>query len=57
MRKHYVLANAALWAAAMLATAALKAPDFLSLVLPPSLATLSLLMVDLHARLNRSDLS
>jgi len=57
VRKHYVLANAALWAAAMLATAALKAPDFLSLVLPPSLATLSLLMVDLHARLNRSDLS
>lgn len=57
MRKHYVLANAVLWAAAMLATAALKAPNFLSLVLLPTLATLSLLMVGPHARLNRSDLS
>jgi hypothetical protein len=57
VRKHYVLANAVLWAAAMLAAAALKAPNFLLLVLLPTLATLSLLMVGPHARHNRSDLS
>jgi hypothetical protein len=57
MKKNYVLANAVLWAAAMLAAAALKAPNFLSLVLLPTLATLSLLMTSWRACLNRSELS
>jgi hypothetical protein len=57
MRKRYVLANALLWAAAILAAAVLKAPNFLSLVLLPMLATLSLLMVGPDACLNRSDIS
>ena len=57
MRKRYVLANALLWAAAILAAAVLKAPNFLSLVLLPMLATLSLLTVGPDACLNRSDIS
>ncbi|MFC5436276.1 hypothetical protein ACFPME_06890 [Rhodanobacter umsongensis] len=57
MKKHYLLANAALWAAAMLVAAVLKAPNFLSLVLLPMLATLSLLMVGPGACLKRSDIS
>ncbi|HEV2682430.1 MAG TPA: hypothetical protein VGV14_18145 [Rhodanobacter sp.] len=57
MRKRYMLANALLWAAAILAAAILKAPNFLSLVLLPLLATLSLLMVGPDACLNRSDIS
>ncbi|HWX66706.1 MAG TPA: hypothetical protein VNZ27_09810 [Rhodanobacter sp.] len=57
MRKRYVLANALLWAAAILAAAVLKAPNFLSLVLLPMLATLSLLTVGPGACLNRSDIS
>lgn len=57
MKKRYVLANAMLWAAAMLAAAVLKAPVFLSLVLLPLLATLSLLAAGPGACLNRSDIS
>jgi hypothetical protein len=57
MRKRYVLANAALWAAAILAAAVLKAPNFFSLVLLPLLATLSLHMARPDACLNRSDIS
>jgi hypothetical protein len=37
----YVLANAMLWAAAIVAAAILGAPGFLSLILLPLLATLS----------------
>jgi len=55
MRKHYVLANAVLWAAAILAAA--KAPVFLSLILLPMLATLSLLTAGPDACRNRSDIS
>ena len=57
MRKRYVLANAVLWAAAILAAAVLKAPHFLSLILLPMLATLSLLTAGPDACLNRSDVS
>jgi hypothetical protein len=57
MKKRYVLANAMLWAAAILAAAVLKAPDFLPLVLLPTLATLSLLTVAADACLNRSTIS
>jgi len=57
MRKHYLLANAVLWAAAMLAAATFKAPNFLSLVLLPMLATLSLLAAGRDACPNRSDIS
>ncbi|MEO8999372.1 MAG: hypothetical protein ABI227_10130 [Rhodanobacter sp.] len=57
MRKQYILANAILWAAAIVAAAAVAAPVFLSLVLLPTLATLSLLMAGPDACLNRSDIS
>ncbi len=43
MRKRHVLANAILWAAAIMASSALAVPGFLALVLLPSLAMLSLL--------------
>ncbi|MBD8879864.1 MULTISPECIES: hypothetical protein [Rhodanobacter] len=58
MRKRYVLANAMLWAAAMLAAAVLKAPNFLTVLLLPMLATLSTLVARRpEFCLNRSDLS
>ncbi|WP_168171122.1 hypothetical protein [Rhodanobacter sp. B04] len=57
MRKRYVLANAMLWAAAILAAAVLKTPMFFSLILLPLLATLSLLTASRDACLNRSDIS
>jgi hypothetical protein len=57
MRKPYVLANAMLWAAAIIASAVLAAPNFLSLVLLPLLAILSQLMVGQRACFQRSDLS
>ncbi|UJJ59815.1 hypothetical protein [Rhodanobacter denitrificans] len=57
MKRHYVLANSVLWAAAILAAALLKAPNFYSLVLLPTLATLSLFTVGRDACLNRSDVS
>ncbi|GAB3779997.1 hypothetical protein [Dyella agri] len=57
MRKPYVLANALLWAAAMLAAAVLRAPVFLTIVLLPMLATLSTLAAGRDACLNRSELS
>ena len=57
MSKRYVLANAMLWAAAILAAAVLKAPVFLSVVLLPMLATLSLLAVRPGTCPGRSDIS
>ena len=57
MKKRDVLANSVLWAAAILAAALLKAPNFYSLVLLPTLATLSLFTVGRDACLNRSDVS
>ena len=57
MRKPYVLANAMLWAAAIIASAELAAPNFLRLLLLPSLAILSQLMVRQCACFQRSDLS
>jgi hypothetical protein len=57
MKNRYVLANAVLWAAAILAAAMLRAPGFLLLVLLPTLATLSLLTVAADACLNRSTIS
>lgn len=48
MRKQHVLAHAMLWAAAIIASAVLTAPVFLSLVLLPLLAVLSLRQVS-HA--------
>ena len=56
MKKHYVWANAMLWAAAILAAALLKAPHFLVFVLLPLLATLSLCVVGQPASPNRSDI-
>jgi hypothetical protein len=46
----YVLANAMLWAAAIIAAAMLGAPKFLFLVLLPLLATLSVVTFGLRAR-------
>jgi hypothetical protein len=57
MRKQYVLANAMLWAAAIIASAVLAAPNFLTLLLLPLLAILSQLMVGRRACFQRSDLS
>jgi hypothetical protein len=57
MRKPHVLANAMLWAAAIIISAVLAAPHFLSLVLLPSLAVLSLLMAAQDPCSQRSDLS
>lgn len=45
MRKQHVLAKAILWVAAIMASSALAAPGFLTLVLLPSLAMLSVLTV------------
>lgn len=56
MSRHYVLANAMLWAAAMLAAAEFKAPHFLTVILLPLLATLSMLAARRDICLNRSDL-
>jgi hypothetical protein len=57
MSKRYVLANAMLWAAAMLAAAALKAPHFFTVILLPLLATSSRFAARPDICLNRSDLS
>jgi len=57
MKRPYVLASAVLWAAGMIAAAALKAPVFLTIVLLPLLATLSMLAVRADACLHRSELS
>ena len=57
MRKRYVLTNAVLWAAAILAAALLKAPHFLSLILLPILATLSMLAAGPDTCHHRSDIS
>jgi hypothetical protein len=57
MRKRYVLTNAVLWAAAILAAALLKAPHLLSLILLPTLATLSMLAAGPDNRHHRSDIS
>jgi hypothetical protein len=46
-----------LWAAAIIASAELAAPNFLTLLLLPSLAILSQLMVRQCACFQRSDLS
>lgn len=43
MRRQDIFAEAALWAAAIIAAAATGAPSLLSLILLPSLATISLL--------------
>ena len=43
MSKHQRVANAVLWAAAILASAVMGAPPFFSLILLPTLATLALL--------------
>ncbi|HEX8776770.1 MAG TPA: hypothetical protein VF738_01525 [Rhodanobacter sp.] len=57
MKRPYVLANAVLWAAGMVAAAALKAPVFLTVVLLPLLATLSMQAARADACLHRSELS
>lgn len=44
MNQKYILANAVLWAVAIIACAAAGASTFLSLILLPSLATISLLV-------------
>ena len=44
MNRREVIANSILWAAAILASAILHAPTFLTLVLLPTLATGSLLL-------------
>lgn len=41
MNRNYVLANCVLWASAIVASAMLGAPSSLTLVLLPSLATIS----------------
>ena len=61
MRNQHVLANAMLWAAAIIASALLAAPVFLSYVLLPLLAFFSLAQTRQatggeRACLNRSDL-
>jgi hypothetical protein len=57
MREHYVLVNATLWAAAILAAAVLQAPHFLCVILLPLLAVLSQRTVGSRACRNRSKLS
>ncbi|MBB5359317.1 hypothetical protein HDE76_002546 [Rhodanobacter sp. ANJX3] len=57
MREHYVLVNATLWAAAILAAAVLQAPHFLCVILLPLLAVLSQRTVGPRACRNRSKLS
>ena len=57
MKKQHVLANAMLWAAVILASAAFAAPNFLSRVLLPSLAMLWLLKAAQDACFQRGDLS
>jgi hypothetical protein len=57
MRKPYLLVNAMLWAAAILAAAVLNAPHFLSLILLPMLATLSQLAIGPRACRIRSHIS
>jgi hypothetical protein len=44
MNNRLLLANAVLWAAAIIASSIVGAPTFLSLVLLPSLAAISLLL-------------
>ena len=57
MKKAYVMVNAMLWAAAILAAAVLNAPHFLSLILLPMLATLSQLAIGPRACRIRSHIS
>ncbi len=44
MGRNYLIANAALWAAAVIAAAVVGAPTFLTFVLLPSLGFVSLLL-------------
>ena len=44
MSEKYVVVNAILWASAIIASAILGAPYFMSVILLPSLATISLLV-------------
>jgi len=44
MNRRFVLANAILWATAIVVSALLRAPATLTLIFLPSLATVSLLM-------------
>lgn len=57
MRKPFLLANAMLWVAAIVASAVLAAPTFLTLMLLPLLGSSSRLMGWQGGRLQRSDLS
>lgn len=57
MKKQHVLANAILWAAAIMATAALGASPFLSLVLLPLLATMSVVTAGRDTCFKRSEQS
>lgn len=45
MHRHHLIANALLWAVAMIASALVGAPSFLSAILLPALATISLLLL------------
>ncbi len=44
MNRKYIIANSVLWAAAIIAAAAVGAPAVLSIVLLPALASVSLLL-------------
>ncbi len=44
MSQKHVVVNAVLWASAIIASAILRAPYFMSVILLPSLATISLLL-------------
>lgn len=57
MSKQRVLAHAAVWAAAIIASAGLGAPSALSLSLLPAFAAMSLLTMTPGASPNRSCLS
>ncbi len=50
MNREVVIANSILWAAAIVASAILHAPTFLTLVLLPSLATCSLILARRRSR-------
>ncbi|WP_426687833.1 hypothetical protein [Rhodanobacter ginsengiterrae] len=57
MKRQQVLANAILWAAAIMASAALGASPFLSLVLLPLLATMSVVTAGRDTCFKRSEQS
>jgi hypothetical protein len=53
MKRQFVIANSLLWAAAIIASALVKAPDLLTLILLPGLGAVFVLISDTTSTLRR----